>query len=518
MEQEFFDPVGGAWLVARYGLQLVQPLATASRIGTRRATHESGDGRIVETYTASARPDESLRGHLTFYFKHETPHLEMLSRLFAAVDARELTAWLVAEPFGQYARRAGFLYEFFTGRELDFAAAKPGGNYVDALPSDRMVTATGERVSFNRRWRVRDNMPGTRFFCPTIRKTPAVLAALALDVPGLLHDLATEFGDDLLMRSAVWLTLRESRSSFAIEGEAGQADRVARFADVMARKTGQGDWPLDDATLAALQAEILGKRTSLRRFGVRQSPVFVGETAHFQEVVHYIAPPSADAAPMLDGLRVFLDRTAGHSAVLRAAVAAFGFVYIHPLADGNGRVHRFLINDSLRRDGAIAEPMILPVSAHITDNPQERAAYDRTLDSFSAPLMRHLAGSYAFAQTATPYPDGIHSNLLFHGEEIARPVWRAPDLGAHVVWLSQTLSRVIQEDMRSESIYLRNLARARAAIKEIVEMPDAQIDRAIRSCQSNRGELSNALAKEIPVLREAGVWESLREAILQAFG
>lgn len=36
---------------------------------------------------------------------------------------------------------------------------------------------------------------------------------------------------------------------------------------------------------------------------------------------------------------------------MRSAVAAFGFVYIHPLADGNGRVHRFLVNDILRRDG-----------------------------------------------------------------------------------------------------------------------------------------------------------------------
>jgi Fic family protein len=53
-------------------------------------------------------------------------------------------------------------------------------------------------------------------------------------------------------------------------------------------------------------------------------------------------------------------------------VAAFGFVYIHPLADGNGRVHRFLVNDLLRRDGAVPEPMILPVSALIAGSAAER--------------------------------------------------------------------------------------------------------------------------------------------------
>ena len=108
------------------------------------------------------------------------------------------------------------------------------------------------------------------------------------------------------MRSAVWMTLRESKSSFAIEGEADQSDRVQRFADVLSRRTGQGAWPLDQTTLANLQAEILGRRTSLQSFGVRQSPVFVGEIARYQEVVHYVAPPPEDLTAMLAGLVTFL--------------------------------------------------------------------------------------------------------------------------------------------------------------------------------------------------------------------
>lgn len=71
------------------------------------------------------------------------------------------------------------------------------------------------------------------------------------------------------------MTLRESRASFAIEGEADQATRVQRFADVMARRTGQGEWPLTDTALAELQREILGERTTLVCFGIRQLPVDV---------------------------------------------------------------------------------------------------------------------------------------------------------------------------------------------------------------------------------------------------
>ncbi len=35
-------------------------------------------------------------------------------------------------------------------------------------------------------------------------------------------------------------------------------------------------------------------------------------------------------------------------AVCAAAAAAFGFVFIHPFEDGNGRIHRFLIHQYWR--------------------------------------------------------------------------------------------------------------------------------------------------------------------------
>jgi predicted HTH domain antitoxin len=47
---------------------------------------------------------------------------------------------------------------------------------------------------------------------------------------------------------------------------------------------------------------------------------------------------------------------------------------------------------------------------------------------------------------------------------------------------------------------------ARSAIKDIVEMPDAQIDRVIRSVQANQGQLSNLLRDEIPLLADTRVW------------
>lgn len=490
-------------------------LPVLSQVGGRRAT-EVNDGFRLESYQEAMRPAPEPAAHLQFHLRHEVPHLEFLARLFARTGPAFVQAWVVDEPTGQYARRAAFLYEWLTGDALQLPE-RLGGNYVDAIDDAKLVAASADQVMKVQRWRVNDNLPGTRHFCPTVVKTDAVIKAADLSVSRLFGELAAEFGEDLLMRAAAWMTLRESRASFAIEGEADQANRIQRFADVMARRTGQGALPLTDAALAEMQREILGK-TTLTHFGVRQSPVFVGEVMRYQQVVHYVAPTAADVPAMLDGLRIFLERTAGQSPVMRSAVAAFGFVYIHPLADGNGRVHRFLINDVLRRDGAVPEPVILPVSAVITDDAAERRGYDRVLDQLSNPLMRAVREYVTFEPAQTTYPDGVVSNFVFTGIDQARPAWCYPDLGPHVVYLSNIIGRTLTEQMREESLYLRSHAQARAALKEIVEMPDPQADRLLRSIEQNQGKLSNVLAKEMPVLQEPGVWAAIVEAVSHASG
>jgi hypothetical protein len=119
------DPIGGLWLAGHYGLELVMPFAVASRVAGRRATHV-GRPTTTESYVETKRPDPTLRGHLTFHLKHEVPHFELLSRVYARCDAGEISAWVADEPTGQYARRAAFLYEFFTGQHLPVPVALGG--------------------------------------------------------------------------------------------------------------------------------------------------------------------------------------------------------------------------------------------------------------------------------------------------------------------------------------------------------------------------------------------------------
>jgi hypothetical protein len=504
------DWIGYQWLVAHYGISPVQAFRTDSALARTRSTVRE-DGYVHEYYPSAAKPADTLAGHLTFALKHEGIHLEFLARLFDVIPVVELEDWIAGEATGQYARRAGFFYEYLTGRQLAFPGVV-AGNYVTALDEDSYLTAS--RPVNNPRWRVRDNLPGSRDYCPLVLRTVRVLQAEQYDCTQHLGDLEAEFGADLLQRSAVWLTIKESRASFAIEHEEQHVDRVRRFAAVMEQRCGQFDEPLSENALGELQAQILGPRAT--RYGIRRSPVFVGEIDGFAEVVHYIAPHWDDAPKLLSGLRDFATRTQGAAALVRAAVLSFGFVYIHPMSDGNGRISRFLINDVLRRDKAIPAPFILPVSATIASTVLNRRSYDQVLELFSRPLMRLYGQAWRFG-TEQVAEDGVRYNLQFDAYQDALPAWRYPDMTDHAEYLAQVVQLTIEQEMRKEAGYLRSLRLARERVKQVIEGPDGDIDRIIRSVRENGGTLSNKLVQEFPPLADQALADEVVAAILTAF-
>lgn len=504
------DWIGYQWLVAHYGISPVQAFRTDSALANTRSTVRE-DGYVHEYYPSAAKPADTLAGHLTFALKHEGIHLEFLARLFDIIPVVELEDWISGEATGQYARRAGFFYEYLTGRQLAFPGVV-AGNYVTALDEDSYLTAS--RPVNNPRWRVRDNLPGSRDYCPLVLRTVRVRQAEQYDCTQHLGDLEAEFGADLLQRSAVWLTIKESRASFAIEHEEQHVDRVRRFAAVMEQRCGQFAEPLSENALGELQAQILGPRAT--RYGIRRSPVFVGESDGFAEVVHYIAPHWDDAPRLLSGLRDFATRTQGAAALVRAAVLSFGFVYIHPMSDGNGRISRFLINDVLRRDKAIPAPFILPVSATIASTVLNRRSYDRVLELFSRPLMRLYGQAWHFGAEQVA-EDGVRYNLQFDAYQDALPAWLYPDMTDHAEYLAQVVQLTIEQEMRKEAGYLRSLRLARERVKQVIEGPDGDIDRIIRSVRENGGMLSKKLVQEFPPLTDQAVADEVVSAILTAF-
>ncbi|MFZ6748492.1 Fic family protein [Undibacterium sp. Ren11W] len=503
------DAVGGKWLKESFKLRLVQPLRVESYIARSRKTITTLAHK-EQYFPESFRPDPSISGHLTFMFKHEEIHLELLARLFDAIDPVHLEEWVRRESTGSYARRSGFFFEWLSGRRLDVDDVTQG-NYVDALDPAQYFTAA--QINQVRRWRVRDNMPGSPAFCPVVVLSEQVRSTQDYDCKTALLGLEQEFGADLLLRSSVWLTIKESRASFAIEHEEDQDDRIKRFAMVMEHLCGEIPNPLSLPDLEGLQKEILGENSL--SYGVRKSPVFVGHYAGYRNVVDYIAPHWESAPLLLAGLSASLSRTKGHAPILRATIASFGFVYIHPMSDGNGRISRFLVNDILRRDGAVPKPFILPISATITHSSSARVGYDQSLEVFSKPLMKQYTSNYRFADSQT-YEDGVDSNFHFDAYEDAAYAWRYPNLTSHVEYMGKVIKQTIEEEMHNEALYIRNIHRARVALKQIMEGPDPLLDTIISSVWQNK-QLSKALRKRFPILDNEERAARIVNAITNAF-
>ena len=500
------DWIGYKWLAREFGCEPVQPFPVTSRIAKRHATSTT-DGNTTNSYLESARPKPTLSDHLAFALKREGVHLEFLARLFQVVPQTQIEEWINREPTGQYARRTGFLYEWLTGRNLDFPGV-PVGNYVDAIVETDYVTRT-EPINVPR-WRVRNNLPGSREYCPTVRRTEPLRKLEDFALAPKLHELESEFGTDILLRSAVWLTVRESRASFQIEREESETDRIKRFASVLERRLGEGADPLDSDFLSVIQGEILG--TKALRLGPRRSPVFIGEFRFGTEVVHYVAPHYEQVPHMLAGLHEFAECTVGRNALIRAAVLSFGFVFIHPMTDGNGRISRFLVNDRLRRDGAAPAPYILPISATITRTVANRAGYDRTLERYSKPLMERFSTDCTFGALMV-CEDGVRTNFQFSGYLEAQPFWAYPDLTSQCEYLGEVIQETLESEMRQEARWLRDLGLARARVKEFLEAPDPEVDRIIRSVQENRA-ISGKLLREYPEFEDSDLAASIIAAVL----
>ncbi|WP_442762070.1 Fic family protein [Malikia spinosa] len=498
-------------LAELHGIRLVQGLFTRSRLGSVRQ-REVADGREIRSWPAQYQPADTFRGHFEFGLKYERLNFEFFSRLFERIDPEAVAAWVRDEPTGSYARRAAFLFEWFTGRRLPLPDTAPNVAYVDAIDAEQYLVATqAERV---RRWRINNNLPGRPEFCPMMYLGPEAERDWLYDVSAGVQSLDDTYGTELLLRSSAWLTLKESRASFAIEHEADKASRVKRFAAAIGEFSGRMDDPMSPESLLTLQKAVLGEQAL--RLGIRRSPVFVGQNSFRAQIVHYIASSEELVAGMLDAIRHFELCTRGANAVARAAAVSFAFVYLHPLADGNGRVHRFLVNHLLAADKAVPVNIIVPVSATIAGSAQGRAEYDQALEIISKPFMQVYADGYRFGQRRT-CPDGVLTDFEFLQTSDAQHAWRYLDLSGHVRYLSAVLRQTVEHEMAEEALVLRQNDQAREAIKDLVEMPDSDADRIIRSLQQENWQVSNKLCKELPqIFQQGGALYARREQIVAA--
>lgn len=76
-----------------------------------------------------------------------------------------------------------------------------------------------------------------------------------------------------------------------------------------------------------------------------------------------------------------------YSPVLAAALIVFGFVFIHPFEDGNGRFHRYLMHHVLIETGFTPNGLVFPVSSVILKRISDHTT---VLESYSKPRLSYI--------------------------------------------------------------------------------------------------------------------------------
>ena len=458
-------PAGYAALIDAYDLSVPLP-RTLTATGERHRVIDEAGWRIL---TPRHAPHSTLEGHLTFALKYEGLDLGVLKRLFVAAGPGEIEALVRAKPTGSYARRVWFLYEWLTGTHLDLPDAVKG-NYVPMVDPKRQWAGPAKNSP---RHRVKNNLPGTPQFCPMVFRTNALEQFIAMDLPARAQAIVADVPRDLLARTAAFLLLRDSKSSYAIESERASPDRIQRWGRAIGDA---GRRPLDLEELLRLQRIVIGDARFVQ-LGLRTEGGFVGEHDRDSRMPlpHHISARPGDLASLIDGMIAF-EHEAGQNLdpVIAAAVLAFGFVYAHPFEDGNGRIHRYLIHHVLSERGFNPPGVVFPVSAAILEQIDE---YGQVLEDFSRRLLPVIEWQ------ATE--DGNVRVLNDTGD-----FYRFFDATVQAEFLYGCVRKTIEEDLPYETEFLRRYDRFRAGVETIVDMPNRTIDLLFHFLNQNSGTLS----------------------------
>ena len=490
-------PAGYAALVDRLGLQVI-PNWHKSIVATAGTHRIDSTGGVLETFTSRYWPGDGLGDHLEFALKYDGVNLAILASTFSAAGAAQIAAYVKSKPTGKYARRIWYLYELISGERLPLDDLKRC-SYVDLLEPDAYVTASRPRRI--PRQCVNDNLLGDGRFCPTVRRTETLRRFEATDLRQRCQQVVAAYPPELLKRALSYLYTKETRSSFEIEHINPDANRTERFIALL--QLAEKEDFVDKPHLIDLQNRIVDPRFMATDY--RNTQNYVGETvAVHQERVHFACPKPEDLQDLMDGLVAAHQRmgTDGIAPIVHAASMAYGFVFLHPFEDGNGRIHRFLIHNILARRAFTPEGLMFPVSAVMVKNP---ADYGASLEAFSKPLKPLVEYSLDENGRMT-----VLNNTA---------VWyRYIDMTRQAEALFAFIEKTIETELAGELAFLVNYDRTKAAIQAIVDMPDRQIDLFIRFCLQNHGRLSaNKRASHFDFLTDDEV-PRMEQAVRDAYG
>jgi len=429
-----------------------------------------------KVFTKKYLPEDTLYKQLVFALKYEGINLLFFKQLFLELKKQYVIDLLSIQPTGQYSRKIWFLYEWLKGELLEIPDLQVK-NFVPLVDEKLQFTIEGIRSS---RHRIINNLPGTPGFCPLINKTTKLSSYLETNLADKKNNYLKSIPKDVLQRTSSFLLLKDSKDSFTIEGEDPGTNRAMRWGKAIGQA---GTQELRKEELIRLQQLVIESKR-FTKMGYRQQGGFIGEHDRTtgEPIPDHISARWQDLEQLIDGListYKILEKSS-FDAVLAAAVVAFGFVFIHPFIDGNGRIHRYLIHHILAKKGFSQQGIIFPVSASILDHISD---YRTVLELYSHPLLEFIQWENTDDNNAEVLNDTVDYYRYFDATKQAEFLYDC---------VNDTIQNVIPNEVR----YLQQYDEYKRFLDDTFEMPDKMVATLVRFLEQNNGELSKRARNE----------------------
>jgi Fic family protein len=446
----------------------LSPLPKQLAIVTEK--HQRYNTEQWKVFTKRHKPNADIISHIFFALKYEGIDLLILKTIFQLIGKEDIKGAVLSEPTGQYSRRVWFLYEWLLGTKLDIPDLKTG-TYVEIVNPDLQYPGPTKNST---RHRVKNNLPGTPEFCPMIRKSGKLEKHISANIQESIDKGLDGRDKELIRRTAAFLLLKDSKASFAIEGEFPPNMRARNWGKTIGQA---GRKALTLSEMERLQHIVIGSK-KLKHMGIRQDEGFIGEHDRetFTPIPDHISAKADDLNSLMNGLLSTnnLLQDSNYDPVLTAATISFGFVFIHPLSDGNGRIHRYLIHHILTWMGYTKRDMIFPISAAILNRISD---YQEVLEDYSSQRIDLIRWE----------PTPKH-NIKILNETI--DLYRYYDLTLQAEFLYECMEETINRIIPEEIDYLEKYDRLTNAINSFTNLPDTRVDLLIKYLNQNKGKLS----------------------------
>jgi hypothetical protein len=460
--------VGYTALISHFQLAMPYP-DVFSLIADSNKKYINDDWQV---FPSIYKPAETVYKQLQFALKYEGINLLFFKKLFQKIDNEILLNWIAAEPTSIYNRKIWFLFEFLMQQNLLIADAEKKIKFTPLLDEKKQFTlANGVKSN---RHRIINNLPGNVDFCPLIFKTPKLNQYLAQNLYAINQEQLYQIHKDILLRTSAFLLLKDSKASFSIEGENPKPNRAVRWGKTIGEA---GKNNLSKIELERLQ-QIVIENSKFLKYGYRTQDGFVGEHDRdtHEPIPDHIAAKHQDIDKLMNGLlqcATLLNETQ-YNPVLAAATIAFGFVFIHPFVDGNGRLHRYIIHHILAKNNFTPQGIIFPVSASIL----------RRIVDYRLLLEKHSHSILPFIDWHTTKENNVEVT------NDTADYYKYYDATKQSLFLFECIYDTIDNIIPQEVKYLQQFDEFKNYIDNEFELPNKLVALLVKYLSQNNGQLS----------------------------